>query len=176
MALRIMVRAPLLVVGGVVMAVLTSPQLALIFFVLIPLVVVLIVFVIIRAFPLFAGVQKRLDALNIIMQENLAGVRVVKAFARAAHETGYAARVGAPPLAELATLDDAGFRARFAGSPVKRIGRDRFVRNVLYAIGNSGDARLVPVAAALVGDADPAVADAARWAVGRLADRPGGGD
>lgn len=91
-------------------------------------------------------------------------------FARAAHETGYAARVGAPPLAELAVLDDAGFRARFAGSPVKRIGRDRFVRNVLYAIGNSGDAELGPVAAALVGDADPAVADAARWALGRLAD------
>ena len=97
-------------------------------------------------------------------------------FARAAHETGYAARVGAPPLAELAMLDDAGFRARFSGSPVKRIGRDRFVRNVLYAIGNSGDARLVPVAAALADDADAAVADAARWAVGRLADRPGDAD
>ncbi|MFN8468628.1 MAG: ABC transporter ATP-binding protein [Caldilineaceae bacterium] len=86
MALRIMVRAPLLVVGGVVMAVLTSPQLALIFVVLIPLVVILIVFVISRAFPLFAGVQKRLDALNIVMQENLAGVRVVKAFVRANYE------------------------------------------------------------------------------------------
>ena len=86
MALRIMVRAPLLVVGGVVMAVLTSPQLALIFVVLIPLVIVLMVFVIRRAFPLFRGVQKRLDALNIVMQENLAGVRVVKAFVRAAHE------------------------------------------------------------------------------------------
>ena len=86
MALRIMVRAPLLVVGGVVMAVLTSPQLALIFVVLIPLVILLIVFVIIRAFPLFAGVQKRLDALNIVMQENLAGVRVVKAFVRANYE------------------------------------------------------------------------------------------
>ena len=49
-------------------------------------------------------------------------------------------RVGAPLLAELARLDDAGFRARFAGRPIKRIGRDRFVRNVLYAIGNSGDA------------------------------------
>ena len=51
-------------------------------------------------------------------------------------------RVGAPLLAELAGLDDAAFRARFAGSPIKRIGRDRFVRNVLYAIGNSGLAEL----------------------------------
>ncbi len=91
-------------------------------------------------------------------------------FAAAAREIGYAARPGtvAPPLEELAGLDDAGFRARFSGSPIKRIGRDRFVRNVLYAIGNSGRARLRPVAAARLGDADPAVADAARWAVGRL--------
>lgn len=90
-------------------------------------------------------------------------------FARTAHETGYAARVGAPPLAELARLDDAAFRERFSGSPVKRIGRDRFVRNVLYAIGNSGDRGLRGAAAALVGDPDPAVADAARWALARLA-------
>jgi epoxyqueuosine reductase len=89
-------------------------------------------------------------------------------FAVAARDIGYAARVGAPPLAELAALDDAGFRARFAGSPIKRIGRDRFVRNVLYAIGNSGDAALREVAAGLVGDADAAVADAAVWAVARL--------
>ncbi|NDW60255.1 epoxyqueuosine reductase, partial [Yangia sp. PrR004] len=59
-------------------------------------------------------------------------------FAAAAQEIRYAAKVGAPPLAELAALDDAGFRARFSGSPIKRIGRDRFLRNVLYAIGNSG--------------------------------------
>ena len=92
-------------------------------------------------------------------------------FAVAARELGYAARadLAAPPLAELALLDDAGFRARFAGSPIKRIGRDRFVRNVLYAIGNSGRAaELAPVAARLTGDPDPAVADAARWAVDRL--------
>jgi epoxyqueuosine reductase len=76
--------------------------------------------------------------------------------------------VGLPELAELAMLDDAGFRARFSGSPVKRIGRDRFVRNVLYAIGNSGQPALRRVAARLVDDADDAVADAARWAVGRL--------
>ncbi len=90
-------------------------------------------------------------------------------FAVAARDIGYQPRVGAPLLAELARLDDAGFRARFAGSPIKRIGRDRFVRNVLYAIGNSGEPGLAAVAAGLEGDADPAVADAARWAVGRLA-------
>ncbi len=61
------------------------------------------------------------------------------------------------------------FRARFSGSPIKRIGRDRFVRNVLYAIGNSGDATLMPVAQGLRGDPDRAVADAAAWAVARLA-------
>jgi epoxyqueuosine reductase len=92
-------------------------------------------------------------------------------FAQAARETRYAARDGtvAPRLDELARLDDAGFRARFAGSPIKRIGRDRFVRNVAYAIGNSGDPALAPAVAALVDDADAAVADAARWALGRLA-------
>ncbi len=86
-------------------------------------------------------------------------------FAVQAREMGYAARVGAPLLAELALLDDAAFRTMFSGSPVKRIGRDRFVRNVLYAIGNSGDAELRAVAAGLVEDSDPAVADAARWAL-----------
>ena len=89
-------------------------------------------------------------------------------FAQAATEIGYQPRVGAPELAELAGLDDAAFRARFAGSPIKRIGRDRFIRNVLYAIGNSGLPRLRPVAAGLLEDPDPAVADAARWAVDRL--------
>ena len=96
-------------------------------------------------------------------------------FAVAATEIGYQPRVGAPELAELAVLDDAGFRARFAGSPIKRIGRDRFVRNVLYAIGNSEIAGLRPVAAALQGDADPAVADAAVWAVNQLSQRAGNG-
>lgn len=91
-------------------------------------------------------------------------------FAQAARDIRYAPRDGAqsPPLAELATLDDAGFRARFSGSPVKRIGRDRFVRNVLYAIGNSGEPALVDAARPLVDDPDAAVADAARWAVERL--------
>jgi epoxyqueuosine reductase len=80
----------------------------------------------------------------------------------------------APRLAELAALDDAGFRALFAGSPVKRIGRDRFVRNVLIAIGNSGDPALAPVAARLRADADPVVAEAAAWAAQRLAAGDGG--
>ncbi len=89
-------------------------------------------------------------------------------FAVAAREIGYQPRVGLPELAELAALDDAGFRARFAGSPIKRIGRDRFVRNVLYAIGNSGLPKLRSVAAALVGDGDAAVAEAAVWALAKL--------
>jgi epoxyqueuosine reductase len=89
-------------------------------------------------------------------------------FAVAAVELGYQPRVGAPELADLAGLDDATFRARFAGSPIKRIGRNRFVRNVLYAIGNSGIAALDPIAAHLVADSDPAVADAAAWAIARL--------
>lgn len=91
-------------------------------------------------------------------------------FAQTARDVKYDARPDllAPELADLAGLDDAGFRARFAGSPIKRIGRDRFVRNVLYAIGNSGDPGLRSVAQALVDDPDGAVADAARWAVARL--------
>ena len=91
-------------------------------------------------------------------------------FARAGREARYAARddLRAPGLAELARLDDAAFRERFSGSPIKRIGRGRFVRNVLYAIGNSGEAGLVGAARALTGDADEAVADAAGWAVDRL--------
>jgi epoxyqueuosine reductase len=90
-------------------------------------------------------------------------------FAAAAKEIGYQPRVGAPLLAELAGLEDASFRARFAGSPIKRIGRDRFVRNVLYAIGNSGLPELATAAEPLRGDADLAVAEAADWAVQRLA-------
>jgi epoxyqueuosine reductase len=74
----------------------------------------------------------------------------------------------APRLADLAALDDAGFRRVFAGGPVKRIGRDRFVRNVLIAIGNSGDQALLPHAERLRGDANPVVAEAAEWAVLRL--------
>ncbi len=91
-------------------------------------------------------------------------------FAVAARDIRLAARdqLRAPALADLAALDDAAFRLLFSGSPVKRSGRDRFVRNVLYAIGNSGDAGLIPAAQSLCDDPDGAVADAARWAVGRL--------
>jgi|TARA_Y100000294_G_scaffold137706_2_gene130790 epoxyqueuosine reductase len=75
----------------------------------------------------------------------------------------------APRLADLAALDEPKFRELFAGSPVKRTGRDRFVRNVLIAIGNSGDRGLLPAARALLGDPSELVAEAARWAVDRLA-------
>ncbi len=75
----------------------------------------------------------------------------------------------AAPLAALAALDDAAFRTMFAGSPVKRIGRDRFTRNVAIAVGNSADPALRPAAARLAADADPVVAEAGAWAVARLA-------
>ena len=91
-------------------------------------------------------------------------------FAAASREARLRARaaLGRPRLADLAALDDAGFRAMFAKSPVKRIGRDRFVRNVLYAIGNSGDAGLVVAATRLLDDASPLVRSAAVWALSRL--------
>ncbi len=79
------------------------------------------------------------------------------------------AELTAPYLADLAALDDAGFRTMFSGSPIKRIGRGRFVRNVLIAIGNAGDRTLLPAAAARLDDADTVVAEAAAWAVQRLA-------
>ncbi|SOH94756.1 epoxyqueuosine reductase [Monaibacterium marinum] len=92
-------------------------------------------------------------------------------FAQEARDAGYWARVElvAPRLDDLVKLTDATFREVFAGSPIKRIGRDRFVRNVLYAIGNSGQPDLRPCAQDLTDDPDPAVADAARWAAERLA-------
>ncbi len=74
------------------------------------------------------------------------------------------------PLAELAALDEASFRTRFAGTPVKRTGRDRFVRNVLCAIGNSGDPSLVPAAEAALDDISPLVRGMAVWALSRLLD------
>ena len=91
-------------------------------------------------------------------------------FAQAGSETRLAARAAlrAPPLAELARLDDTGFRALFAKSAVKRIGRARFVRNVLIAIGNSADAALADAAKRLLDDASPLVRGAAVWALGRL--------
>jgi len=91
-------------------------------------------------------------------------------FAKEGRDAKLAARddLLAPPLAELAALDDAAFRAHFSGSPIKRIGRDRFVRNVAYAIGNSADQSLLAAVSPLVDDPDPAVADAARWAILQL--------
>jgi epoxyqueuosine reductase len=78
------------------------------------------------------------------------------------------AELAAPRLAELLALDDAGFRRLFSGSPIKRIGRDRFVRNCLIAAGNSGNAALEPPVRALLADPDPVVAEAAGWALARL--------
>jgi epoxyqueuosine reductase len=91
-------------------------------------------------------------------------------FARAGHEAKLAAReaLRAPRLAELVRLDDAAFRTLFAKSAVKRIGRARFVRNVLVAIGNSGDANLAAEAERLIDDESPLVRGAAIWALGRL--------
>ncbi|CAI9120010.1 tRNA epoxyqueuosine(34) reductase QueG [Brytella acorum] len=88
-------------------------------------------------------------------------------FAQAGRQAKLAARpeLVAPRLDELARLDDASFRALFSGSPIKRIGRNRFVRNVLIAIGNSGTPALRDVAANLTSDQDAVVAEAAQWAV-----------
>ncbi len=93
-------------------------------------------------------------------------------FAAQARETRLAmkAELRLAPLAELAALDDAQFRLRFAGTPVKRTGRDRFVRNVVCAIGNSGDATLASVAEARLDDASPLVRGMAVWALRRLLD------
>ena len=92
-------------------------------------------------------------------------------FARATGETGLLPRneLSAPRLAELASLDDAAFRKMFSGSAVKRLGRDRFVRNVLVAIGNGGEPSLANVAGRLLDDAAPVVRGAAAWAYRRLA-------
>jgi epoxyqueuosine reductase len=97
-------------------------------------------------------------------------------FAQASHEAALRARekLVSPSLVDLAGLDDAAFRALFAKSPVKRIGRDRFVRNVLYAIGNSGDPALVKAARARLGDGCEVVREAAAWALSRLAPPPAG--
>ena len=94
-------------------------------------------------------------------------------FAATAREQALHARdeLKAPALADLAALDDTAFRALFRKSPVKRIGRDRFVRNVLYAVGNSGEPRLAEVARARLDDESPLVRGAAVWALGRLLDR-----
>ena len=92
-------------------------------------------------------------------------------FAAKGRQAKLAAReeLNAPRLSELARLDDGAFRKLFSGSPIKRIGRDRFVRNILIAIGNSGDAGLAEEAERLIGDDTPQVRGAAVWALQRLA-------
>jgi len=91
-------------------------------------------------------------------------------FAQASAEMAFKPRetTGTPPLEELAALDDAGFRARFAGSPIKRIGRDRLVRNVAIAMGNSGATDFAVILMRLLEDASPLVRGAAIWALGAL--------
>ena len=91
-------------------------------------------------------------------------------FAQESHEAALHARdtLASPPLADLAALDEPAFRALFAKNAVKRMGRDRFVRNVLYAIGNSADAALIPAAEARLDDACETVREAARWALNSL--------
>ena len=91
-------------------------------------------------------------------------------FAKAGNETKLFAReeLKMPDLTELVTLDDKAFRDKFSGSPIKRIGRNRFVRNVLYAIGNSKDLKFKKVVQPLIEDPDLAVRDAATWALTQL--------
>ena len=94
-------------------------------------------------------------------------------FAEASHEAKYASRMETsnPPLAELLALDDAAFRLRFAGTPVKRTGRDRVVRNTLIAAGNSGDPSHIARARVLLKDGSPLVRAMAVWTLYKLADR-----
>ena len=94
-------------------------------------------------------------------------------FASAAQETKLQARddLNAPDLSELVMLDDAQFRNRFSGSPIKRIGRNRFVRNVLIALGNSGERELANSVLPLISDDDPVVRSSAVWAFSQLASR-----
>ena len=93
-------------------------------------------------------------------------------FAQACSEAKLVARddLVAPRLADLLALDDASFRQLFSGSPVKRVGRERFVRNCLIAAGNSGDAALIPMVAARLADASPLVRAMAVWAHAQLAE------
>ena len=91
-------------------------------------------------------------------------------FAQDASEAAFHARLEleAPPLEDLIKLDDTQFRQMFSGSPIKRIGVNRFIRNVLYAIGNSGDEKFLPAIEPHITSDDPVVRDAAAWAKNRL--------
>ena len=88
-------------------------------------------------------------------------------FAQEAREAKFAARADliAPPLSALLSMDDAAFRTKFSGSPIKRIGRESFIRNCLIAAGNSEDQKLVPAVAALMNDQSPIIHEAAQWAL-----------
>jgi len=101
--LRMMVRAPLLLVGSLVMAILTSPRLAVILLALMPAVLIAMVLIVDRTFPLFGLVQRRLDALNNVLQENLSGVRVVKVFVRGGHEVARFGRTNDDLMAQSVT-------------------------------------------------------------------------
>ena len=91
-------------------------------------------------------------------------------WAQAASEAKFSARedLTAPRIADWLGLDDPGFRALFAGSPVKRLGRTRFMRNLLIAAGNSGDAMLAPAVRRHLADPSPLVREMAMWALGEL--------
>jgi len=104
------------------------------------------------------------EAPNVIASASIVAARAAALAPRPA--------LDAPSLASLAALDDTAFRALFAGTPIKRTGRDRFLRNVLIAIGNSGEASLVPAAEARLGDASPLVRAMAVWALARLLPSP----
>lgn len=91
-------------------------------------------------------------------------------FAQAAREEAFAPRpeLAAPLLGDFLAMDDPAFRRFFSGSPIKRIGRNRFLRNVLYAAGNSNDKKLIPLIRPLIDDSSPLVRGAAVWALGAL--------
>lgn len=94
-------------------------------------------------------------------------------YAQVANEASYFSKekLKAPPLSELLQLDDAAFREFFSGSPIKRTGRDRFIRNVLIAAGNSGDKKILPEIAELLDDPSDIVRGAAAWAFQEIGDK-----
>ena len=119
-------------------------------------------------------VMPHIDQANIACGFHAGDPTVMKHTISIAQESGVAVGAHArddlvaPHLADLARLDDTAFRALFSGSPIKRIGRARFLRNVCYAMGNSGEPSHSETLRALTGDPDPVLADAARWALERL--------
>ena len=133
MMLRMMVRGPMTLIGSLVMAILTAPRLSMLFLVLMPMVLVIIVALISRAFPLFKQVQGKIDRLNTVMQESLMGVRVVKAFVRGEHEE---ARFGAANE-DLKALAVKATRTVSRGWPLMMITLNRGIAAVLWFGGRS---------------------------------------